>query len=804
MNLEEQIALLNPQPGERFSASYKKEGMQKPKSVVLPPELIPSYVDKLPLDADIWIGINPVDHTKVVTGGRGTSRDVTRLAALPIDLDVKEGGCSSYGQAMEIIYSLADILGEEPTMIIHSGHGVQPYWAVDPDENWPNPKLAALLTRWGALVRIVAKSVGAEVDSIFDLSRILRAVGTLNNKRLHIDGFAVEVTGDLGTGGPMALSQIADRLDEYGVPDVEPGSEDDFTGQSDPAAWGFAPTTCGYAKAAIEGWRTDAPTRGRHPWMHGNAIRLEAFRRNGCLTGEGYRQAVASLKGRFEELCANGIGGDARAAKPAEVDGSLKDARAYVALMSDSRLLGEVSHLHDIVENPVVSPSPRATNSGAAQAKPGGNTDPEEDHPEPTPDELHRNIFEAEGENFWCATDALKMIYEASLAHMVSPWAVLTYSVARVLQLMPPTVELPNLVGKRGSLNWFAIVADKSGGGKSAAASVAEDVVSLVFPQEINEEPIGSGEGMIKKFFMPDPNDKKILIRRDAVMFTSDEIDDLTAMSQRQGGTTLPMIRTAFTGGTLGHSYVTQGRDLKVMASTYRMTLVVNAQPGRCGALLDDSAGGTPQRFMWFPANDRRPSIGTADENHLTPGVGLPTGLALLGRKRIQVPAEARKLSLEIRQAQLHGDMESELDGHANFARLKFAAALAMLDGRTDMSEEDWRLSGVAAEVSSRTRRWVQAELAHSLESEARDVGRIRGIGYAAADHSKHAETAKKARGVQNWILNKLKVKGPMTLGALRRDAHSDDREMISNCLDALESSSLIERDADGKRWVAL
>ena len=40
MNLEEQIALLNPQPGEHFSVSYKKEGMEKPRSVVLPPNLI--------------------------------------------------------------------------------------------------------------------------------------------------------------------------------------------------------------------------------------------------------------------------------------------------------------------------------------------------------------------------------------------------------------------------------------------------------------------------------------------------------------------------------------------------------------------------------------------------------------------------------------------------------------------------------------------------------------------------------------------------------------------------------------------
>lgn len=797
MKLEDQLALLNPQPGEWFSANYRREGMAKPKSVVLTAPHIPEYVDKLPLDADIWIGVNPVDLSKVVPGGRGTSRDVTRLTSLYADLDVKPGGCRDYSHAMEIVCTLADILGEEPTMIIHSGNGIQPYWAVDPDDNRPNPELAAILTRWGALVRIVAKSLGANVDSVFDLARILRAVGTLNNKRLHIDGFAVEVTGDQMTGGTMTLGQIVERLDEYGVPAVSAGSEDDFSGESDPAAWGFAPATCMYAKRAIDGWRTDPPgEKGRHPWFYGNCVRLQAFRRNGCLTGDDYRSAATNLKARFAEMCVQGIGGDSRRVRNDEGDSDLKDAQNYVALMSDARLIQEVNHLHDMA-------GPTA-NSDAAQGQPGGNTPRpesgvEDEHRELPPEQVWLSIFDAEGPNFWNSTDALKMIYETAMAFMVSPWAVLAHSVARVLQLVPPSVELPGYFG-RGSLNWFGIVVDKSSGGKTAAARVAKSIVVLPHPQEINEEPVGSGEGMIDRYWEPDPNDPKLKIRREAVLFTCDEIDDLTAQGSRQGSTTFSMIRQGFSGSTLGHSYIAKGRNGKVEEGSYRMTFMLNAQPDRCGGLLADSAGGTPQRFMWFPANDPRITRAQANWRHVPPGVNLPSGLALLGRKLIQVPAEAEEITYQIREANGQGK-ESDLDGHANFARLKFAAGLALLDGRTDLGDEDWRLSGIALEVSNRTRDWVQAMLTHAQENEARETGRIRGISFAAADESKSTEVAKKIRRVQNGILKRLKEKGPQTAGELRTGTPHRDRSLFQGAFDGLEADGLIVLDADGKRW---
>ena len=90
MDLSDQIAALNPQPGERFSLNWILPG-QKMTSVVLEPHQIPAAADALPSNADIWIGMNPVGPQ--VTSGRGTSADVTRLTSLYADLDDKPGGC---------------------------------------------------------------------------------------------------------------------------------------------------------------------------------------------------------------------------------------------------------------------------------------------------------------------------------------------------------------------------------------------------------------------------------------------------------------------------------------------------------------------------------------------------------------------------------------------------------------------------------------------------------------------------------------------------------------------------------------
>lgn len=757
-------------------------------TAVLPHSVVSTYIAGIDKTAEIWIGVNPVGGPMRIGKGRGKAEDVTRLTALYCDIDVKAVGCDSFETGTQIINDLSGILGTEPTLTVMSGHGWQPYWVIE-DGARPTAEMAGLLARFGRMVRIVADSRNAKVDSVFDLARILRAPGTFNNKDQYPIGVEMIENG----GAPLAFADIEERMTEYGVlPDDSDGAvAGDIVSPSN--EWQWATEPCAYVTSMIASWLTE-PVGDRHPWALGCQVRLESARRYGCVMPEQYQQASDQIAGRLRDLRAS----TSETVKPNEIRDIRIEAERRAACKSNSdvmRELGDHTHwmegLHVTQGRSEARKPPRSAPSDGDDAE----SDPEQRN-------LFAEIFEAE-DDFWTATTSLKQIYETSMARMVSPWAVLAYCVARILQLAPPSVRLPALIGGRGSLNWFALVCDASGGGKSAAAAVAKELVQPRHPVEITERNPGSGEGIIGQYYKPPEKKGDFPQVREAVMFTTDEIDTLTAMGQRQGGTTLSTLRTAFSGGTLGFSYITRGRDIHVKEHTYRMTFVVNAQPSRCGGLLADHGGGTPQRFQWFPANDPRPTLAEANEDYYPAPLPIPGGMALLGDKTIEIPSEARHLILSEREKAVQNRGGDILDGHALFVREKFAFALALLDGRTDMGSEDWRLSGIAAEVSSRTRLWVQDELAKSQESEAKEQGRIRGIGLAAADSEKSHQTSKNIRRVEELIIKKLKELGPMTAGALRKKLHQRDRHLLDGCLAALSNSKEITVGADGKTWAA-
>ena len=78
--------------------------------------------------AHLWFGVNALGS---VTAGRGKADDVVRIAALIADLDLKEGGCPDLDTALAIVTAVTAVLGEDPVAVTHSGHGLQPYWAVE-------------------------------------------------------------------------------------------------------------------------------------------------------------------------------------------------------------------------------------------------------------------------------------------------------------------------------------------------------------------------------------------------------------------------------------------------------------------------------------------------------------------------------------------------------------------------------------------------------------------------------------------------------------------------------------------------
>lgn len=393
--------------------------------------------------------------------------------------------------------------------------------------------------------------------------------------------------------------------------------------------------------------------------------------------------------------------------------------------------------------------------------------------------EAELRTLESLEDNFWDSRENLNLIYTAALAQMTSPWAVLACCVARLLALTPPTIRLPALVGGEGSLNWFGAIVAKSGGGKGAAMAVADQ---LVVSDDVYIRGAGSGEGMIEAYRRATEGQEV-----QSILFSIDEVDSLASLKDRSGQTTMSVIRSGFSGETLGYTYRGRAKEA-VPRHTYRMTMLVSVQPDRAAALFDDAGGGTPQRFQWFIGRDKRI---TANPPEWPTRKGQRRRIPLLSAGDmaravgvIDVPDEVRDTIRQARAASMSGD-DSALDGHALYCREKFAFALALIEGRTSINDDDWKLSGIASAVSDWTRRETQRKLAIAQDESARARGRLLGISRIASDVSGRQERGAAEERVLRWVVDKLdKAEGKRkTQGSIYRDAASRDRPFIEGAI---------------------
>jgi hypothetical protein len=398
-------------------------------------------------------------------------------------------------------------------------------------------------------------------------------------------------------------------------------------------------------------------------------------------------------------------------------------------------------------------------------------------------------------EEFWEARASLRTIYTTSLYYMSAPWAVLAHTAARALALVRPNAALPDLIGGPGSLNWFAAVAAASGDGKGAAARVAKKLVPPSLLKNVPIRNIGSGEGIIDAYVIPTCGGAPPRFH-ESVIYMGHEIRTMTALANRSGSTLMGTLCSGFSGETLGFSY--RGKPQHLQEDTYRMTLVLSVQPGLAGGLLDDHHGGTPQRFMWFPGIDAR----ITDNPKWPDGVlTLPDAAEWRYPRELQIPDEAAKLIRSERAKRARGE-QNALDGHALFVREKFAYALTVLDGRVEMSSEDWELSGIAMEVSDSTRDRVAVQLVEAAEAEAAERGRLAGIVHASADDEKQYQQTQRLKRLAEWSVKHLRANPDgLTEGALRDKAPNRDRRLVRAALDHLLKLDRVTYDAVTKRW---
>jgi P4 family phage/plasmid primase-like protien len=310
----------------------------------IPAANIPQAMDALNSNGqwNVWYEVN--DSLYAGQGGRSSAEHITRVAALWADLDFKPkpGGLGSLPEAMEVVSDLSSALGYQPAAIVHSGHGIQPYWPVSDGELTEENRneVATLLKRWGLLVKQFAGNNHGAADSVFDLPRILRVPGSTNYKDA---AHPVATSVDFYDSGAVDLAWVAEVLDEYGITSPEAEVSGDVVSVT--ADWDWAATDCTFASNALYEISTSNPN-ARHQWALKWSGIIYGMIRNGCVTEGGFYTLRDALADRFKQLLA--AEQNTRPFSAREFDNILKQGQRWAEAWSPAKLSEELRrHTHD-------------------------------------------------------------------------------------------------------------------------------------------------------------------------------------------------------------------------------------------------------------------------------------------------------------------------------------------------------------------------------------------------------------------------------------------------------------------------
>ena len=289
------------------------------------------------LEANVWYEINPSSANT-----RARADDITRLAGVWIDIDYKETGIQSEENAHQLVELISNLIGVEPTAVVHSGHGLQPYWAIDPEEDYTQEQASGVLSRWGAFVRWVASSQGGQLDSVFDLPRIFRAPGSINFKDV---ANPIRVRIDFPENWrPLSLFELDDVLMAHGFTSVVTAEEFELVSSS--KEWEYAEFDChwsGNLFASVQ--PTNGVPKSRHGWLLQQLVKINAAHRNGCITKDTASQLVVTLDQQFRQFL---TAAPAREINQGELQSANRWAIARVEAFTEKKLQEELrSHSHN-------------------------------------------------------------------------------------------------------------------------------------------------------------------------------------------------------------------------------------------------------------------------------------------------------------------------------------------------------------------------------------------------------------------------------------------------------------------------
>jgi putative DNA primase/helicase len=143
------------------------------------------YAGQTDRDTYVGVALSPEDFGPT---RRCPSSETAGICALWADVDFAGPAHrkSNLPPDEDSAMTLVNECGIEPSIIVHSGHGIQAWWLLD--EPWvftnDDDRMQAvdLASRWNATLRARAIRHGWTIDATHDLARVMRLPGTQNWK----------------------------------------------------------------------------------------------------------------------------------------------------------------------------------------------------------------------------------------------------------------------------------------------------------------------------------------------------------------------------------------------------------------------------------------------------------------------------------------------------------------------------------------------------------------------------------------------------------------------------------------------
>ena len=187
----------DPLPGDLLLWTMGgKSGKREPKKVsywLKNSQGIANIVNGYAQHRNIYFGVGlPGQNTPRTNHNRCESSAIAGLCGLYLDIDFADPDApaahrkSNLPPNCEAALGLIHAMPVPPTIIVHSGHGLQPYWIFSNPWIFSDAKererAGQLSYSWNAHLIGLASEHGWQADSVFDLARVLRLPGTLNLK----------------------------------------------------------------------------------------------------------------------------------------------------------------------------------------------------------------------------------------------------------------------------------------------------------------------------------------------------------------------------------------------------------------------------------------------------------------------------------------------------------------------------------------------------------------------------------------------------------------------------------------------